>query len=201
MMRRLSPRKVGILLRRPSGSASRKHQSLALVDLVCSDNTEIRRVVRLSMGSFVPKNGPILVLAKGKGGAQQIPVVGGATILMRTCVSRGELKLTRGAGCPLFAGERRGGLAGRNITCIVGGCTIVTRRMSSGMPRGMEYRVLQRSGTIRLLRTNMGLVCVHSFLKRDSVGAARVCTHTSTRLGHGTLRGTCPSLMSSGLPS
>lgn len=63
------------------------------------------------------------------------------------------------------------------------------------MPDGVSYRAFQRSGTVRVLRTNVGLICVHSFLKRTSAAAARVCTETDRGLGRRTLRGLAPNVV------
>lgn len=171
--------------------------------LVCSVNTEMRRVTSVAVKDVQSLRPCAVGVAKGNGGAEVIPVVGRRVGFLVRCVRRGRLLRGDFEPAPLFFGTEGRGFAETKVDCVLRGCLRVTHRGGPLlMPRKVDYRSLERSGTVRLLRTKIPLVCVQSLLKRRSIIAARICTETSSLRGQGTLRDTFRGMSSSlGVPS
>ncbi len=199
-IRCLSPSLMGTVMRRVSPSSECNEQSVLLVYLLCSSTTHIRRVYSLQMHDIHLRGPCYIALYNGNRGAEAIPVVRRATRCLTSCLSRGGLDVRTETSTPLFFGRRKRGLAHTKIACVLGGCYSTTQMRCPRLPLGMSPRILHRSGTVRVLRTNIGLMCVQSFLNRTRIRAARVCTGTSARVGHETVRATGVPV-SPGLPS
>lgn len=116
----LAARKMRTLLRRPSLSAHGKHESFVLVKLLCSDNTEIRRVVGLAPRGVELKRAAAMGLRKGNGGVEMIPLSAGRIGGLELCVRRGGLFTSRCEYRPLFPGPGKRELAEVTVLSVIG---------------------------------------------------------------------------------
>lgn len=134
---------LGTVLRRPSQGGGGKRESLFFVVLVCSANTETRRVLSLQLyGVHVSKGGPCIIVANGNTGAEGIPVVRGAYGRLGSCLR--EFRVRSGPRRCLFCvrhGKVQSRVSVSGMRGFITHCKGGTRRASASIPRRLCPRV------------------------------------------------------------